>query len=311
MRTRGFVAGAIAAFAAPAALAAEDLLVSSFFSDQVTRHALPDCGLTGTLQSGVGLDGALCARIGPDGLLYVASEGTDTIQRYNAQSGAFIDTFVTAGSGGLDGPTGMTWNSLGQLVVPSFNNDMVLRYDGVTGAPLEPLVTAGSNGLNGPDNGTIIGPDGDLYVPSYFSNRVLRYDGETGAPVSVFIASIGRPRVLEFRGSSLFITSETADAVREYNATSGAFIRNFTTPRAGGLDSPIGMAFDSENNLYVSSGTNDNVLRFDAGNGAFEAEVLGPNAFGIDGPTFLTVIPEPGSGLVAILAAGFLARRRS
>src|SRR5262245_2943021 len=202
MRKRATIAITIAAAISSgalesAALATEQLLVSSFFSDQVTRHSLPDCALIGTLQTGVGLDGALCARVGPDGLLYVASEGTDTIQRYNVESGAFIDTFVTAGSGGLDGPTGTTWNALGQLIVASLNNCMVPQYDGVTGASLGTLVTSGTNGLNGPDNGTIIGPDGDLYVPSYFQNRVLRFDGETGAPVGgAFIASIGRPRVL-------------------------------------------------------------------------------------------------------------------
>jgi sugar lactone lactonase YvrE len=309
MRSFKKIAAVVAGAFATSALATDQLLISSFFSDQVTRHSLPDCAFLGTLQTGVGLDGTLCARLGPDGLLYVASEGTDSIQRYHPDSGEFIDNFVTAGSGGLDGPTGMTWNSLGQLIVPSFNNDRILKYDAQTGASLGTLVTSGSNGLNGPDNGTIIGPDGDLYVPSYFTNRVLRYDGETGVPAGVFIASIGRPRVLEFRGPSLFVTSETSDAVREYNSTSGAFIRNFTTPGAGGLDTPIGMAFDSENNMYVSSGTNDNVLRFDATTGAFQAEAIPPNAFGIDGPTFLTVIPEPGCAAAMVLLAAAVPSR--
>lgn len=309
MKAYMYIPFAVAALSTTAAIATDQLLVSSFFSDQVTRHSLPDGAFLGTLQTGVGLDGTLCARLGPDGLLYVASEGSDSIQRYHPDSGVFIDNFVTSGSGGLDGPTGVTWNALGELIVPSFNNDSVFKYDGQTGAPLGTLVTAGSNGLNGPDNGTIIGPDGDLYVPSYFSNRVLRYDGETGVPTGVFIASISRPRVLEFRGPSLFVTGETADAVREYNATTGVFIRNFTTPGAGGLDTPIGLAFDAENNMFVSSGTNDNVLRFDATSGAFETEVIPPNAFGIDGPTFLTIIPEPAAGVALLLLAVALRRR--
>jgi hypothetical protein len=42
---------------------------------------------------------------GPDGNLYVVSELTDEVKRYNGTTGAFIDTFVTEGSGGLGEPT--------------------------------------------------------------------------------------------------------------------------------------------------------------------------------------------------------------
>jgi len=41
---------------------------------------------------------------GPDGNLYVSSEVTDEVLRYNGETGNFIDAFVTAGSGGLAGP---------------------------------------------------------------------------------------------------------------------------------------------------------------------------------------------------------------
>ena len=41
---------------------------------------------------------------GPDGNLYVCSGGTDSILRYNGSTGAFLNTFVTTGSGGLTGP---------------------------------------------------------------------------------------------------------------------------------------------------------------------------------------------------------------
>ena len=42
---------------------------------------------------------------GPDGNLYVSSGITDEVLRYNGATGAFIDVFVTAGSGGLNEPT--------------------------------------------------------------------------------------------------------------------------------------------------------------------------------------------------------------
>lgn len=280
---------------------AQELLVTNFFSDRVNRFDLASGAYLGSLQLGVGLDGALATRVGPDGLLYVASEGSNTIQRYNPSSGAFVDTFVTAGSGGLNGPTGMAWGPDGNLYVPSFNSDQVLRYDGTTGAFLGVAVTAGQGGLDGPDNGTIFGPDGALYIPSYNSARILRWDPSTGDTTS-FVASVQRPRVLVFRGDRLYVTAETNDVVKSYDAASGAFTGNLVPPGTGGLDVPIGLVFGPLGDLYVSSGTNDNVLHYDAG-GAFLGEFLAPGAGGNDGPTFLTIIPEPGSGLLLVACA--------
>src|SRR5215470_517787 len=41
---------------------------------------------------------------GPDGNLYVPSQFGDTVLRYNGTTGALIDVFVTASSGGLTQP---------------------------------------------------------------------------------------------------------------------------------------------------------------------------------------------------------------
>jgi hypothetical protein len=62
---------------------------------------------------------------GPDGNgdgaqdLYVASGETDEVRRYDGNSGAFIDIFVTAGSGGLDDPGDLAFGPDGSLVVSS------------------------------------------------------------------------------------------------------------------------------------------------------------------------------------------------
>jgi DNA-binding beta-propeller fold protein YncE len=42
---------------------------------------------------------------GPDGDLYVGSFGTGDILRFDGTTGAFLNAFVPAGSGGLGGPT--------------------------------------------------------------------------------------------------------------------------------------------------------------------------------------------------------------
>ena len=285
--------------ALPDASAAE-LLVCGYVSDAVTRHDATSGAPLGTLQSGVGLNGPLCARIGPDGLLYVTSELTNSVQRYNVNTGAFVDTFVTPGSGGLNGPTGLTWDADGNLIVPSFNTNTILKYNGQSGAFLGNFVTAGSGGLSGPDNGAIFGPDGNLYVPSYFGNKILRYNGRTGAFLDSFISSIFSPRVLEFHGSSLYVTSEGSNCVRRFDATTGVAQGNFTAPGSGGMQIPIGMAFGPDGNLYVASSLGDSVLRYNGATGAFMDTFITSGSGGIDTPAFLTFTPEPATGLCAL-----------
>ena len=72
---------------------------------------------------------------GNDGRLYVGSGRTDEVLRYDGTTGAFMDVFVAAGSGGLDGPVAVDFGPDGHLYVSSEKTDEVLRYDGATGVP--------------------------------------------------------------------------------------------------------------------------------------------------------------------------------
>ena len=76
---------------------------------------------------------------------------TDEVLRYDGSTGAFLGAFVSAGSGGLDDPTGLAFGPDGNLYVGSFFDrvDQVLRYDGATGAFLDAFVSAGSGGVDG------------------------------------------------------------------------------------------------------------------------------------------------------------------
>ena len=80
-------------------------------------------------------------------------------------AGAFLDAFVTAGSGGLAGVRGLVFGPDGNLYLSSEDSDEVMRYDGTTGAFLDAFVSAGSGGLDIP-TGLVFGPDGNLYVSS-------------------------------------------------------------------------------------------------------------------------------------------------
>ena len=68
-------------------------------------------------QSGpdAGLDYPLDPIIGPDGNVYVSGFNSGNVVRYNATTGAFIDEFITAGSGGLTAAYGMAFGPDGYL----------------------------------------------------------------------------------------------------------------------------------------------------------------------------------------------------
>ena len=58
--------------------------------------------------------------LGPDGNVYVASTGTNSVIRYTP-TGQLLGTFVAAGSGGLSSPYGLAFGPDGNLYVDSNN----------------------------------------------------------------------------------------------------------------------------------------------------------------------------------------------
>lgn len=279
----------------------QELVVTSFFSNKISRFGAAGNFIGDYGASGVA--GPLCAKIGPDGLMYVTSEGTNQIKRFDWRTGQFIDNFVVGGAEGMNTPTGLTWDHDGHLLVGSFNRDAVYRFHGQTGAFMNVAVNNQQGGLNGPDNGMTLGPDGSLYVPSYFSNQILRYDLTTGTS-SVFINAISRPRVLVFENNQLFVTSETADAVLRYDLQ-GNFVDRFIDPGSSILDEPIALAYYRDTWL-VGSGTLDKILSFDKNGQLLNANFI--TGSGINGPTFIAVaIPEPTTCCYLVASAPALA----
>jgi streptogramin lyase len=128
--------------------------------------------------------------VGPDGNLYVSSNGTDAVFRYDGRNGAFIDSF--ASGGGLTKPSALVFGPDGSLYVNSQGTNAVLRYDGKSGRFMDTFA-AGDQGdprdqVNQDSTGLVFGPDGNLYINSHKTDSVLRFDGKTGAPMGVFAA---------------------------------------------------------------------------------------------------------------------------
>jgi DNA-binding beta-propeller fold protein YncE len=83
-------------------------------------------------------------RFRSDGVLYVSSEGSDAILRYD-RGGAFIDRLVSIGQ-----PTGFLLSPFdGNVYVTDILRDSVTVFDGGTGARIRTLVRPGAGGLDG------------------------------------------------------------------------------------------------------------------------------------------------------------------
>ena len=178
-----------------------------------------------------------------DDSIVVSSQGMDEILRYDGQTGAFIDAFVTDDpatpqideTGGLHVPSHLLLGSDDRLYVSSQGTNQILRYDGQTGAFIDAFVTDDpatpqvneTGGLHAP-GGIVFGPDGHLYVSSLHTDEVLYYDGQTGAFLGAFIPTT-----------------------------------------RGGLDAPGQLVFGPVGHLYVSSQGTDEILRYDGQTGTF------------------------------------------
>ena len=121
-------------------------------------------------------------------LLVSNREGRDVL-RYNADTGAFVDVFIPAETGGMNVPYGMTLGPDGNLYITSWateifpdNDPRVLKFDSHSGNYLGTF--ASDSAMSAPAD-LAFGPDGNLYVADGSAN-VFRFDGNTGASMGVF-----------------------------------------------------------------------------------------------------------------------------
>jgi sugar lactone lactonase YvrE len=240
-----------------------------------------------------GLSGPDGITVGPDGNVYVSDPVTNIVYRYDSggnslpapgQTGA---VFVPAGSGGLNGPSGLAFGPDGSSIVTSYYTNQILKYQGPAGSsPGAYIGVLVSTGLVGPDFLTI-GPDGDLYVGCNGGStlaeqgHVNRYDPSTGAPIgtgdfvtngSGGLTNAVKQIVFDASGANMYVVQKLAanagpmGEVLRYQGPAGqnpgAYVEAYVTGGQGGLLNPIGVARDRAGNIYVSDLDAANVTRF-------------------------------------------------
>ena len=171
--------------------------------------------------------------------VYIGDSLDDSVERFDAETGEHLGTFIAPAAGGLHGPRGMIFRNPSSLLVVNQNVDQpfageVLRYDGKTGA-VDGAVVPSSN------------PD---------------------APFA--------PRGMVLKGNVLYVAdvlgAETITGrIAMYSANKGRFLGELV-PEGFGQFNPRGVVFGPDGGLYVSAFDVTNplvghILRFDVKSG--------------------------------------------
>ncbi len=276
-----------------------------------------------------------------DQYLLVSNRESGAILRYNANTGAFVNVLVPAGSGGMHSSFGMTLGPDGNLYVASdLGDNRVLKFNSSSGEYLGMFAS-----LPGTSDtyDLVFGPDGNLYVSDSLSSKVLRFDGTTGASMGVF--ATGEPGDI-FRGitygpdGNLYAATVHAGHFDRFDGGTGTLLGILSTPESAtigfpgfgpdgllyagnyfgssinvydittgelvksfssGGDGPNSLAFTEDGDLLVANYFSNQIVKFEDGSGL-------PTVFTADrplhGPMDLLLLPVPEPSTYAMLLAG-------
>jgi len=272
-----------------------DLLVQNTAADGILRFDGETGQLVGPfVQPGAGgLKGAHNPIFGPDGHLYVKSDGP-SILRFDGATGRFLNTFIASGTPGFNAPAQMAWGPDGHLYTDLAGTGLnqVHRWHGQTGAFLG--VAASGQGIQR-ICGIAFGSDGLLYVADQdrFAgtryDRILRFNGATGAFVDVFVPSGNLEDTCPFEigvDGDIYIADQWTRDIRRFNGANGSFKGIFASGAPISNPVPFYARSGPDGLLYVANGSGIHRYR-DTGTPGTFVDTFVSGATG-----FVTFMPE-------------------
>lgn len=241
---------------------------------------------------------------GEGDFLYIGDDADDSVERFDAVTGAYLGQFVTSGSGGLMSPRALIFAKRGgpnsELLVVDQNVGQpfpgeVLRYRRSDGAFLGALVPSSDPNAPFAPRGMVLGKHHILYVADQgdpeHPPRIARFDVRTGEFLgdldpSGFTGNL-RPRGVVFGPDgdlyvSVFNPDDPLDGqILRFDEKTGAFLGvvvdgnnnpGTTEPCGCNLNRPEGLVFGPDGRLYVTSfradaTDTDKILIFEVSNG--------------------------------------------
>jgi sugar lactone lactonase YvrE len=210
----------------------------------------------------------------------VSNFNSGKIERYNATTGAFIDTFAS----GIAAPTRMKIGPEGRLYVLQWSgNGRVLRYD-----RFGELVDNFTN--LGLDQGIGLDWDsaGNLYVASYNRRLVRKFD-INGLDQGNFISNnLAGPTNIWFDDNGdLLVSDFDGGAVKRFDSQ-GVYLGNFIN----GLSQSEGVDFLPNGNVLIGNGGTHSVKMFTPG-GTYVEDIIPNGSGGLIQPNAVVVREKP------------------
>lgn len=267
-----------------------------------------------------GVQHPCCLTFGPDENLYVSDPFTGRVLRFNGVTGAYIDTFIPSGRGGLIGPLILLFRD-GYLYVGDTMAGAIRRYDASTGAFVDNFLPDNSQGMGaipGDEQFFAFGPDNNLYVVAGNSKEIFRYNGQTGAFLDVFAPTDSEMNTLSGlafdKDGRLYLGDYGSGEVRRYDIATGTY--EVFIPAGGPLSGPVGIGFGPDGNFYATSVGSSAIQRFDP-TGNYLGPLVPTGQGGMTGPrtmawkvkTMVCHAPPGNNAKSKTLSIGYLSAR--
>jgi len=176
-------------------------------------------------------------------------------------SGNYLQDFVAPGTGGLHGPTGMTYGPDGNLYVAnaSAGANNIVEFNGQTGAPIGTF----ASGLNGPTGLRYDSFDGNFYATNFgnFGGNTVSKINSSGTVLGNFASGHQLPTSIAIdAGGNIYVGEFGAGAVKKFDPL-GNLLATGTVGATGGL------SFNPNNNqLLAASVVPDQIFTWDGTN---------------------------------------------